>query len=246
MQELITIIIAFLTGRDRLAVVESYVLRDLRRRVAATLPHGFDTTHDQLRPKSVEDFRELARCARHFAGILGRVMGRDRQAFVAFLVGLHAPSIQQRLLEETDPFAIGEIAPDVNEYEVKRRSITALESILSDTAPATRQRVYSDIRVVHHMMALSSFQYDRFIAAAEHTIMRTSTGAAPWTIVDSVDAHHRSIFVGKTLRDSIRTHLAAREAAQRLHRHRRRGRARLHRGRKSCQGRYWQADCRGL
>jgi hypothetical protein len=164
-RRLIVIIIAFLTGRDRLAVVETQLLRDVRRRVAATMPHGFDTAHDQMRPKSVEDFRELARCARHFTGILGRVMGRERSSFVAFLVGLHAPTTQQRLIEETDPFVIGEVYPDSSEHEVKRRSVSALEGILTELQSTTRQKIYSDLRVLHHMMALSSFQYDRFIAA---------------------------------------------------------------------------------
>ena len=165
LRRLIVMIVAFFTGRDRLTVVETHLLRDLRRQVAAAMPHGFDTTHDQMRPKAVEDFRELARCARYFAGILGRVMGRDRSPFVAFLVGLHTPSTQRRLLEETDPNTIGEAYPDASEHEVKRRSVAALESVLVDVQPASRQKVYNDIRVLHHMMALSSFQYDRLVAA---------------------------------------------------------------------------------
>jgi hypothetical protein len=165
LRRLIVMLVSFFTGRNRLSIVESYLLRDLRKRVAGSMPHGFDTTHDQMKPAAVEDFRELARCARYFAGILGRVMGRERRGFIAFLVGLHSPSIQHRLLEQTDPFSIAEATPDVNEFEVKRRSLSALESILAGTPNEVRQRVYRDVRALHHMMALSAFQYDRFIAA---------------------------------------------------------------------------------
>jgi polyphosphate:AMP phosphotransferase len=49
--------------------------------------------------------------------------------------------------------------------------------------------------------------YDRFEAAAERTIMRTSTGTAPWTIVEGLDPHHRSLTVGTIVRDEIRKHL---------------------------------------
>jgi len=45
--------------------------------------------------------------------------------------------------------------------------------------------------------------YDHFEAAAERTIMRTSTGTAPWTIVEGVDHHHRSLTVGTIVRDEI-------------------------------------------
>jgi len=49
--------------------------------------------------------------------------------------------------------------------------------------------------------------YDRFEAAAERTIMRTSTGVAPWTIVEGVDPCFRSLTVGTIVRDEIGKHL---------------------------------------
>lgn len=49
--------------------------------------------------------------------------------------------------------------------------------------------------------------YDRFVAAAEHLIMRTSVAHAPWTIVEGVDPRYRSLAVGRRLRDAIRARL---------------------------------------
>ena len=51
--------------------------------------------------------------------------------------------------------------------------------------------------------------YDRFEAAAERTIMRTSTGRAPWTIVEGADSNYRSLMVGGIVRDEINRHLEA-------------------------------------
>ncbi|MGD2137099.1 MAG: polyphosphate:AMP phosphotransferase [Gammaproteobacteria bacterium] len=45
--------------------------------------------------------------------------------------------------------------------------------------------------------------YDHFEAAAERIIMRTSTGMAPWHIVEGVDQHYRSLTVGTIIRDEI-------------------------------------------
>ena len=50
-------------------------------------------------------------------------------------------------------------------------------------------------------------RYDQFIAAAERTILRTSTGLAPWKIVEGYDARYRSIAVATALRDAIRFRL---------------------------------------
>ena len=45
--------------------------------------------------------------------------------------------------------------------------------------------------------------HDRFEAAAERTIMRTSTGTAPWTIVEGLDPHYRSLTVGGIIHKEI-------------------------------------------
>ncbi|MBK8908021.1 MAG: polyphosphate kinase [Rhodospirillales bacterium] len=53
--------------------------------------------------------------------------------------------------------------------------------------------------------------YDRFVAAAERLITRTSTGHAPWNIVEGVDKRYRSVTVGVTLRDAILKHFHRRD-----------------------------------
>lgn len=58
--------------------------------------------------------------------------------------------------------------------------------------------------------------YDAFISAAERTVMRTSTGQAPWHIVEGFDERYRGLTVGTILRDSIRQHMAHLEAARRV------------------------------
>jgi polyphosphate:AMP phosphotransferase len=50
--------------------------------------------------------------------------------------------------------------------------------------------------------------FDRFVAAADRAIRRTSTDQAPWHIVEGEDERYRSIVVGAELRDAIRRGLA--------------------------------------
>jgi polyphosphate kinase 2 (PPK2 family) len=49
--------------------------------------------------------------------------------------------------------------------------------------------------------------YDRFIAASERVIMRTSTGKAPWQIVEGFDKRYSSLAVGAAILQGIRRHL---------------------------------------
>lgn len=54
--------------------------------------------------------------------------------------------------------------------------------------------------------------YDRFIAAAERVIERTSTGQAPWTIVEGDDERYRNLTVASLISDVVRRRLAERAA----------------------------------
>jgi polyphosphate:AMP phosphotransferase len=49
--------------------------------------------------------------------------------------------------------------------------------------------------------------YDDFVAAAERTISKTSTGKAPWHIVEGSDERYRSLTVGSLLLDAIQKRL---------------------------------------
>jgi polyphosphate:AMP phosphotransferase len=55
--------------------------------------------------------------------------------------------------------------------------------------------------------------YDQFIAAAERTLMKTSTGLAPWKIVEGYDERYRSVAVASIIRDAIRFRLEETKAA---------------------------------
>ncbi|HET9701747.1 MAG TPA: polyphosphate:AMP phosphotransferase [Burkholderiales bacterium] len=53
--------------------------------------------------------------------------------------------------------------------------------------------------------------YDRFHRCAERAIRHTSTGEAPWTIVDGSDDRYRSLAVGKILLDALQQRLKRKE-----------------------------------
>ncbi|MEL0083183.1 MAG: polyphosphate:AMP phosphotransferase [Gammaproteobacteria bacterium] len=51
--------------------------------------------------------------------------------------------------------------------------------------------------------------YDQFREVSEHTLRRTSTGNAPWLVVEGNDSNYRSLTVGKSLLTALNTRLAA-------------------------------------
>ena len=65
--------------------------------------------------------------------------------------------------------------------------------------PLTRWRVTETDWDHWHM-------YDKFVAAAERTIMRTSTGQASWQIVEGMDKRYRSLTIATAILEGIRKH----------------------------------------
>lgn len=51
-------------------------------------------------------------------------------------------------------------------------------------------------------------RYDRYSAVSEHTLRETSTGHAPWIVVEGRDARYRHVTVATVLLEAIRKHLA--------------------------------------
>jgi AMP-polyphosphate phosphotransferase len=56
--------------------------------------------------------------------------------------------------------------------------------------------------------------YDRFCAVSEYYLRHTSTGEAPWTVIEGEDARYRSLTVGKLLLASLHEHLDRTAPAQ--------------------------------
>lgn len=82
---------------------------------------------------------------------------------------------------------------------------------LSREAQKDRLRKLEKHPLLHWRISRRDWQhwelYDQFVAAAERTIMKTSTGLAPWKIVEGYDERYRSVAVATVIRDAIRFRL---------------------------------------
>ncbi|MEI2782503.1 MAG: polyphosphate:AMP phosphotransferase [Candidatus Competibacter sp.] len=82
---------------------------------------------------------------------------------------------------------------------------------LSKEAQRERLRKLEKNPLLHWRISKRDWQhwelYDQFVAAAERTLMKTSTGLAPWKIVEGYDERYRSVAVATAIRDAIRFRL---------------------------------------
>lgn len=88
--------------------------------------------------------------------------------------------------------------------KAQKAALTKLEA-----NPLTRWRVSQSDWDHWHL-------YEKFIAAAERVIRRTSIARASWQIVEGQDKRYRSLTVGKAILDAVRAHLEETELHRRV------------------------------
>jgi polyphosphate:AMP phosphotransferase len=86
--------------------------------------------------------------------------------------------------------------------EQQRKRLKALEK-----DPATRWRV---TKLDWERFAI----YDRFREISERTLRETSTGQAPWIVVEGTDPRYRSLTVGNVILEALKRRLAEPQAGQ--------------------------------
>ncbi len=87
--------------------------------------------------------------------------------------------------------------------DFQKKRLKALEK-----DPKTRWRV-SERDWLHYKL------YDQFRETSERVLRQTSTGEAPWIVVEGVDEHYRSLRIGRIVAESIRRRLDEEKAGKR-------------------------------
>jgi AMP-polyphosphate phosphotransferase len=135
----------------------------------------------------------------------------------------YGSALADRLARHADEAAFARRLDDIKRFEamLSRENVLlvklwfhlskAAQKRRFDTLAAdekTRWRVTDEDWAAHQ-------NYDRRRALAEQMLRATDSAEAPWTVVDSQDANHRSLFVGRSLLDAATRRLErARAAAQ--------------------------------
>jgi polyphosphate:AMP phosphotransferase len=78
---------------------------------------------------------------------------------------------------------------------------------------ARRRNPATHARVSAHDLEFFKL-YDEFRAVAQHTLRTTSTGAAPWMVVEGSDSHYRTLTVARVLLAALRERLDRRAPAR--------------------------------
>ncbi|MDR2900083.1 MAG: DUF5312 domain-containing protein [Treponema sp.] len=125
----------------------------------------FDYRETMLSPNFYQLLLELKDASRFFYNALDMSVNRDKGAFFAFLASLEMSDIHQRLVSETDPYALIQKFPQALNSELSEKASKNIDEILSSISETERSVMYYNARSLHCLKELSSFLFDRLLMA---------------------------------------------------------------------------------
>ncbi len=156
-------------GKDRAEVIEEFLVRDLGRTIQRDAPGLIDTRTGTGKALLYQHLESLKQCAQVFHAPLSRALGTADSSFYAFLCGFEMPHLQNQLEEETNPFRLSAVDPELSEPEIRRRVFVNMEYILEGMPADGRRRMYNNAQALSSLYELSSFQFDELLRGFETT-----------------------------------------------------------------------------
>ncbi|MDR3167921.1 MAG: DUF5312 domain-containing protein [Treponema sp.] len=157
------ILISFFNDIPPKLAFENHQIAQVGKIINRRDPELYDYRRDLLLPKLQEKFVRLKSAARFFYDTLNQSINRDKGAFYAFLASLEMEDIHNRLVSSTDPERLIAENPTVCEKDLCQIALNNLEQTLLLMTEEEKSRMYTDVRSLNYLKALSTFPFDRII-----------------------------------------------------------------------------------
>lgn len=146
-------------------LVRERLLRGMAKELEASSPGLVDAKRGVILEPMYRQILSLRAAARSLYDLFDRTLEKNRPAFFAFLFSLEFESVHQELMEETDPSGYLQNHPDASDNDIRNAMLGAVEGALLRIGEEQRKMLYRDVRSLHVLRKLSSFLYDRLLAA---------------------------------------------------------------------------------
>jgi AMP-polyphosphate phosphotransferase len=138
-----------------------------------------------------------------------------------FLGSWYTPPILGRVMNDSKPRAFEQALTRINAFERTLADSGALiiKFWFHVSKKDQKKRLKAEERAKNTRLLVSKSNwlhhehYDEFISVTERALFETSTGHAPWTVIESADDRYRNLTAGRALLERIQHHLANRQVS---------------------------------
>lgn len=162
---LIIIIRSLFGGGTREELVRERCVKIIVKSIESTSVGLIDPKRRVLQEAFYRELTTLRVAARYFYDLLDRTLEKNRASFFAFLASLQFETVHEELCTETDPYIFADRNSLTSDSEVKVAINAAMEAAIARIDEDQRRMMYKDVKNLHVLKKLSSFLFDRFLAA---------------------------------------------------------------------------------
>ena len=156
---------SFFSGQSRTDVVAEQLLSDLAARLRKRHGDLVDPRSAQLLGGFSDELVRLRAGVHAFSSVGHAAWNGRRVAFLAFLVGVEMPEIQERLLSDTNPSFNDE--PDIAEFALKQKMHSAVQFTLDSIPRDEKSAIARTVRFLDGILELAKFDFGGFLRSFE-------------------------------------------------------------------------------
>ncbi len=162
-------IIIFLTvlfsAKEKAVVVENLSMDKLARSLEKDNPGLINYSEKKFLNYFLLEIEQLQESLDIFKNNLPVILNSNEGDFIAFLVGLHFPEIEEKLLYSIDPGAVSADFEFENSFQLKRHIEFRIDEILSEIDIDKKKIIYREVKYLHVLNVLTEFNFDNLSLA---------------------------------------------------------------------------------
>lgn len=164
-EKVVIFLVVLFSVRKKKKVIENLSMDKLSRQLEKSSPNLIEYNKKIFLKKILLEIEKLRDSITIFKKTLSKIMPSRESEFIAFLVGLHFPEIETKLLKEIDPERTSGEYEFENSYQLKKHIEFRIDEILSEIDSDKKKIIYREIKNLHVLNKLSVFNFKKITTA---------------------------------------------------------------------------------
>jgi len=156
------------SSKERDKVIESFSMDKLANRLEKEFTGLISYKQKKYLNKFYLEIIKLKDSLNIFQNTLPLVYKSNKSDFIAFLVGLYFPEIEEKLISVIDPDIVSRNNEFENSNQLKRHIEFSIDEVLSELDTDKKKIIYKEIKILHVLYSLSVYNFERIISSFVH------------------------------------------------------------------------------
>ncbi len=162
-EKIIIFFTVLFSSKERAVAIENLSMDKLARFLEKDTPGLINYSEKKFLSNFQLEIEKLQESLNIFKNNLPSALNLNESDFIAFLVGLHFPEIEAKLLYSIDPQVVSSDLEFENSFQLKRHIEFRIDEILGEIDTDKKKIIYKEIKNLHVLNALTVFNFENIL-----------------------------------------------------------------------------------